>query len=408
MKTSIRVLPMAISMLLAACASAPTPIQHPAAPIHMTPAINVENIATPAPSDKTVADTQDTGGWDQLRATFAMSDCDADPSILQWAHRYTQNPRQFENQMAEVLPRLAYVQQVAASYDVAGEFVLLPWIESHFQTSPGHRNRPAGIWQIVPTTAGSMGLHVDGKYDARLDVSASAHAVMKLLKTYHDELHDWRLADYAYNAGEFKIRKMAQSRGLPPDSPVIPKWPVQRVTREHLTKLLAIACVVREPDRFHVSLPSLQADEKLVQVDIPHSMPMTQAAAHAGISLGAMKELNAAFRSDMIDAGTSRHLLMPASHVDQFQTASLNPSNSPSTEERSTAGILAADQSTAPMAATPSTRRTSRKTHKVKRGESLWQIAHHYSLNVTQLQQWNHLRGQAIKPGQVLQLGDED
>jgi len=339
--------------------------------------------------------------WDQLRGSFAMADCDADPSVMAWAKRYTHNPRQFENQLREVLPRLAYVQQVAAQYDVAGEFVLLPWVESHFKPVAARRRQPAGMWQIMPVTADTMGLRVDGHYDGRLDVPAAAHAVMKLLKQYHDQFHDWRVADYAYNAGEFSVRKLIQKHGMPGDDPVIPELPVRKVTRAHLTKLLAIACVVREPGRFNVSLPTLPDEQHLVQVKIPHSMPITRAADHAGMSVDTLKDLNAAFRSDMIDAGAASYLLLPASHARQFRDALLAPSS----VELADAHGLGATAKTA-TAVPPPKATAARKTHTVRRGESLWQIARSYSVNVSQLQRWNHLHGPTLRLGQVLQVSD--
>ncbi|TPG05076.1 LysM peptidoglycan-binding domain-containing protein [Rhodanobacter glycinis] len=329
-----------------------------------------------------------------------MADCDADPSVMVWAKRYTHNPIQFENQLREVLPRLAYVQQIAAQYDVAGEFVLLPWVESQFQPVAARRRQPAGMWQIMPITAGAMGLRVDGHYDGRLDVPAAAHAVMKLLKQYHDQFHDWRVADYAYNAGEFSVRKLIRKHGMPGDDPVIPEWPVRKVTRAHLTKLLAIACVVREPGRFHVSLPTLPDEQQLVQVKITHSMPITRAADHAGMSVNTLKGLNAAFRSDMIDAGAASYLLLPASRAEQFRNALLvQPSMGLAAPQgHGTAAITAVS--------VPSKTTTPRKTHTVRRGDSLWQIARNYSVNVSELQRWNHLRGQTLKLGQVLRVSD--
>ncbi|HXS04761.1 MAG TPA: transglycosylase SLT domain-containing protein, partial [Rhodanobacter sp.] len=95
-----------------------------------------------------------------------MSDCNADPAVLGWAKRYTRDPEQFEEQLRSALPRLAYVQEVAAQYNVAGEFVLLPWVESHYRPIPARKRRPAGMWQIMPITAGAMGLRVDRHYDA--------------------------------------------------------------------------------------------------------------------------------------------------------------------------------------------------------------------------------------------------
>ena len=48
-----------------------------------------------------------------------------------------------------------------------------------------------------------MGLHVGKHYDGRLDVKDAADAVMKMLRRYYDDFGDWRIADYAYNAGAY-------------------------------------------------------------------------------------------------------------------------------------------------------------------------------------------------------------
>jgi membrane-bound lytic murein transglycosylase D len=393
-----------MAMLLAACSTvAPQQASHRPVVI-LEPKVVVDHGPPPAAGPATSVQAADL--WDQLRGQFAMADCDADPAVLGWARRYTRNTRQFENQMQRILPRLAYVQQLAAQYDVAGEFALLPWVESEFQDVPGRRKRPAGIWQIMTATAGSMGLHVDNRYDARLDLAASSAAVMKLLKMYHDQFHDWRIVDYAYNNGEFKMRQLMQAHGMPATSPVIPKWPVPRVTREHLTKLLAIACVIRTPARFEVNLPVVSANDHLVQVSVPRSMPISEAARHAGMSVDSMKELNAGFRSATIDIGASPYLLLPADHVSQFQTA---VRGAPAIATASKASLAetprpeAANQLTSSKPVHP-----PRRTHRVKRGESLWQIAHRYSVDVVELQRWNHLRGAALKPGQMLWLNDED
>lgn len=396
MTRRLRLFAPALSILLAACASAPSQTSRkPVIRIHPAAAETAPAIAPPA-SESAPAEAGDV--WDRLRSSFAMSDCNASPAVLGWAKRYTHNPKQFEKHLRAVMPRLVYVQQVAAQYDVAGEFVLLPWVESHFQPIRARKRRPAGMWQIMPITAGAMGLRVDADYDGRLDMPAAAHAVMKLLRQYQDQFHDWRVTDYAYNAGEFSVRMIIRKHGLPPDQPVIPDWPVRRVTREHLTKLLAMACVVREPDRFHVSLPTLPAEQHLVQMAIAGSMPVAQAADRAGMSVDALKHLNAAFRSDMIDANAASYLLLPATQARQFRDALPEQPHAVIGSDRP---VHVTDETTA---STVSAGQTLYKTHTVRRGESLWQIARDYSMDVTQLQRLNHMHGHTLTPGQVLQV----
>jgi membrane-bound lytic murein transglycosylase D len=390
-----RLLPFTLTLVLSACATAPT--QKTRAPAVITP-LAVERSRMLPPSDD--AGPAPTDVWQQLRRRFAMADCAADPAINDWARTYTRNPRQFERQMSAILPRLSYVQQVADQYDVAGEFVLLPWIESHFQPVPGrHRNHPAGMWQIMPATAEAMGLRVDASYDGRLDVPAATHAVMRQLQRYHRNFNDWRLADYAFNAGEFAVRKLVRKHGAPAESPAIPKLPVRHGTREHLSKLLAIACVVREPDRFGVTLPVLPPERQLVKVPVEQSLSIEEAATRAGMSVDRFKHLNAAFRTDTIDTRVASYLMLPARHVQQFRSALVSEASNV-TADNDPGNALQAGKTFANQ----TTIRTLRR-HTVQPGDSLWRIARQYSVSVDELQHWNHLRGQSIKPGLVLKVG---
>lgn len=393
MKRQLRNLPLASLLLLAACSTLPSQHgQRPPAP--KGPARPAPATTTPPAAAASAAARQDL--WDQLRGSFAMADCDTEPAIMKWARQYTRDPQRFQGTLRQALPELAYAQEVAAQYGVAGEFALLPWVESRFQPiATTLRRRPAGMWQIMPATARTMGLRVDNRYDGRLDISASTHAVMKMLRQYHDQLHDWRLADYAYNAGEFSIRRLIARHGMPADLPVIPDLPVHNVTREHLTKLLAIACVIREPGRFNVSLPELNEDRQLVKVHLAHSMSMARAADHAGMPVDKLKHLNAAYRGNQADASASSYLMLPAGHAAQFRDAVSQQGPASTMDDHAGAGATRA-------------RRHLHRTHVVRRGESLWQIAHRYSVTVSQLRDLNHLHGHALKPGQVLQLGDID
>ena len=407
-----RVLPLALAIVLAACASAPPPmtksVPQPTSVDAVAPASSTQDPASTAATripDVTPSAEEEENLWGQLRASFAMADCDSDPAVQVWAKRFTRNRAGFEGKLRAVLPRLAYVQQIAAQYHVPGEFALLPWVESHFQAVPGGRGRAAGMWQIMPTTAGAMGLRVDGHYDGRLDVPASANAVMKLLNDYHDQFGDWRVADYAYNSGASATAAFISRHGQPPAQPTIPAWPARSVTRQHLTKLLAIACVVREPARFHVELPTLPREQRLVQVAVVNSMPLALAADHAGMSVEALKNFNSGFRTDMVDTDAASYLLLPEIHARQFRAALLRQTNS-STATLSNANWTSSATTEAISTTTPddTSRPRRSRTYIVRAGDNLWQIARQYSVAVSDLRQWNNLERETLSPGQVLNV----
>lgn len=410
-RPALRFLPAAITFCLAACASAPP--SQPAAPASkvikpIAPKPKVSDVAGRVDAPATPLDAPNV--WEQLRSSFQMADCDADPSIMGWARRYTQSPSVFEAQMREVMPRLMYVQQVAAKHGVAGEFALLPWVESHYRPVPGSKGNPAGMWQIMPVTANALGMRVDKNFDGRLDMPAATDAIMALLKRYHDDLGDWRMADYAFNAGEFAVRGLLDRYGKPGDEPAIPKMPVKRITREHLAKLLAISCVVREPERFNVQLPLITPEQQLVSVPVDRSMPIAQAASHAGMPVDELKNLNAGFRNGYYDKRAASYLVMPSGRVEQFRNSLLqNGGNGTasggddSSLAMASAGpsAQAEDSGSAPGKAQAA---ATARTHTVKSGETLWNIARRYSLDVNQIKRWNGLQGSTLRLGQVLKL----
>jgi membrane-bound lytic murein transglycosylase D len=410
MKPTLRLLPVALASLLAACATPPTtgPTHTPSATIVAPTPVPSPAPAPPpqaAPAPATQADTVNV--WDKLRSSFAMSDCDADPQIMVWAHRYTQSPQRFEAQMSQALPQLIYVQQVAEKYDVAGEFALLPWVESQYRPVPGRRNLPAGIWQIVTGTAHVIGLNTNRGYDGRLDTAASTDSVMRMLHDYHDNLHDWRLVDYAFNRGEFGMQRLVQQHGLPPDEPAIPNLPVPHITREHLTKLLAISCVVRDPGRFHVELPTLAPDQHLETVQVSKTMTLSHAADSAGMDAGTLKQLNPALLSGMVDNNAPGHLLlMPHRNAEQLRTSLqlANAQDMTASLSGTNTSVFADTQATGDDSSDKPATSHHVRTHTVRSGESLWQIAKNYSTSVNKLERLNNLHGKPLKPGQVLKL----
>lgn len=313
-------------LLLAACASVPTPRPKTVAVAHR---VTLPPPATFAP-DRVQARIDDAWSthvdpgqpWEELRESFAMDGCHADPSIMRWARRYTRNRRGFENRLRTALPKIAYIQQTAAKYGIPGEFALLPWVESRYRPEAGDRKGSTGAWQITPGTASAMGLRMDERYDARLDLQASSTAVMQLLRRYHQRFGDWRMVNYAYNAGEFATARFVGRQGSRANQGAIPPWPGHAVTQRHLSQLLAIACVVRDPARFGVTLPGLRGAEYLTAVPVEGTLALDTAARYAGIPVATLKRFNAGFLDGIIDGSTDVDLLLPAAYVGHYVAAS--------------------------------------------------------------------------------------
>lgn len=375
MRSRIRGSSAAVVLLMLAACSTPGQRPNPAvppAPVATLPASKPSSPASAAekPSPAPVP----ANLWSRMRARFALPGCDADPRIVFWARRYTRNSAGFERYLQEVTPTIAYVEGAAEHAHIPAEFSLLPWVESRYRASPAKGRRSAGMWQIVPITARHLHLPMERDYDARLDRIVSTRAVMHMLSGYARRWHDWRLVDMAYNAGPNRIGRLHPS-GPAPAQPLVPDLAVSHITRDHLLKLLAIACVIREPQRFGVQLPAPDKERRLVEIDLPFPATLDAVARAAHVPLRRIRRLNAAYLHGRMPGAGPWHVLLPAYGAARLDEA------------------LAQHQ----LPRQPA-------VHTVRPGESLWSIARHYSLDVRQLRRMNHLHGNLLHPGQVLRV----
>ena len=92
------------------------------------------------------------------------------------------------------------------------ELVLLPIIESAYDSFAYSHGRAAGLWQIIPGTASRFGIKQNWWYDGRRDVIDSTQGALKYLNYLHDLMNnDWLLAIASYNSGEGNILKAVRN-----------------------------------------------------------------------------------------------------------------------------------------------------------------------------------------------------
>lgn len=397
-------LTLAASTLLAACAVQPHKTTQPAEVIARPTA--------PAPAVAKLAPAAAAGEpWAALSTHFVMNDCADSPLIDAKAAMYTRWPAGLEATLQQSLPMLMYVQARLAAAGIPGEFALLPMVESSYNPAePGHHDA-AGMWQLMPRTARLRGLTINSQYDGRLDPVASTDAAIRMLHNLHERFGDWRVVDMAYNAGPYAMLKALRHDPDAVNHP-IPDL-LNAGTRAHLAKLMALSCIVRDPARFEVSLPNPAGAEMLATVDVPVGTALARAAEMAGLSLSSLRALNPGYRGTRIPANTPHTLLLPANAA-QTLTAALLIDSSESIAEVSAPAAAQGDEPPLPAEPTPPTSddpgsvaapsHHATRHHRVRRGETLWSIAHHYGVSVGDLRRWNRLGTGDIHPGEELRI----
>lgn len=397
---------LATSALLAACAVEPhKPAPKPATVItHPQPPPTTVAPLAPAPSAGQP--------WTSLVARFVLDDCNDSPLVHDKIALYTRSPAHFEDMLRQALPLMMYVQKQLAATGVPGEFVMLPMLESSYNVSePGRRGDPAGMWQLMPRTARRHGLAINRDYDGRLDPVASTRVAIGMLKAFDQRFGNWRLADLAYNAGSGAVAD-ALHRHKDPGHSAIPDIGLSAISRNHLAKLMALSCIIREPQRFHIQLPQPAAADRLQAIDVPKGLKLRAIADMAGVPQSNLQALNAGYRGSRIPAHSPGKLLLPvaaantlAAALDANASGALAQAGGHDQYSGSNSGVRIPGESDPPQAAGNSgTRAGTGHSHVVRKDETLWSIAHRYHVTIRELKHWNHLDGEDIRPGEELRV----
>lgn len=258
------------------------------------------------------------------------------------------------------------------------ELVTIPMIESMFDPHARSRSNAVGLWQFVPQTGRNFGLRHDSWYDGRRDVLASTNAALdyfEYLNRFFDG--DWLQTIAAYNAGEGRVRNAIlrnQKRGRPTDY-----WSLDlpRETRMYVPKVLAMADVLSNPEKYNVTLPTLANEPRLRVVNTEGQIDLHVAAQLAGLRPADLKEVNPALSRWTTSPKGPYRLLVPVEYADSLELA---------------------------LADLPKRERIPTRSYRVVSGDTLSRIAMQNGVSVNQLKVANNLRGNTLRRGQTLAI----
>jgi membrane-bound lytic murein transglycosylase D len=129
------------------------------------------------------------------------------------------------------------IEKILDKYGIPGELKYLAVVESKLKNSATSRTGAAGIWQLMPVTARTLGLKVSGKTDQRRNIYQSTAAAAEYLNELYRQFDDWLLVVAAYNCGAGNVNKAIKKSGSREF------WKLQNFlpaeTRKHVKKFIA-------------------------------------------------------------------------------------------------------------------------------------------------------------------------
>lgn len=316
-----------------------------------------------------------TDVWERIRTQMTL-DVPDNPRVERFRKWYLNNPNHLNIISQRAAPFMYLIVEEIEKRGLPIELALLPIVESSFDVFAYSHGAAAGIWQFTAPMGRHFGLEQNWWYDGRRDVHASTIAAMDMMEYLHDKLHDdWYYALAAYNTGEgrvFRAIRNNKKAGKPTDYFAL-NLPSE--TERYVPQLLALADVIKNADKYGITLNPIPNEPALKLVDVGSQIDLSLAADLADMSVGELHKLNPGYNRWSTAPEGPHTLLLPIDKADGFITA---------------------------LADTDSTKRINWVRYTVKPGDSLGLIAQKYHTRVGVIQSVNKLEGNLIRVGQAL------
>ncbi|MCC5014919.1 MULTISPECIES: lytic transglycosylase [unclassified Legionella] len=313
--------------------------------------------------------------WDVLRSQFALNHEVTQPEVQTQLRWLVAHPSYLQK-LARSEPYIYHIVTEIKKRRMPGEIALLPMIESAYDPFAYSGAGAAGLWQLMPGTGNNLGLKQDWWFDGRRSIRPSTDAALNYL-TYLNKYFNgnWILAIAAYDSGEGTVaRAIKNSRQY---SRNISFWtlPVPQETKAYVPRLLALAEIIKYPQRYHITLPDIPHVPYFEEVNIGSQIDLNHAAKLAGISYKDLIKLNPGFNRWTTAPYKPFNLLIPADKVAHFN--------------RNLANV-------------PEEKRVSWTRHQVSGGDNLGSIARRYFTTVKLIRELNQLKSDKLKLGQYV------
>ncbi|WP_374086123.1 LysM peptidoglycan-binding domain-containing protein [Methylomicrobium lacus] len=353
--------------------------------------------------------------WERLLSLYALPEIDNErvDREINW---YLQHPQSLVSLQQRAEPYLHHILDEIEAKQIPGELALLPVVESSFVPDAYSKSAASGLWQFIPSTGQEFGLKQNSWYDGRRDVYASTKAATSYLKQLSENFNgDWLLALASYNYGKGNVRKCIERNedmDLPTDY-----WSLDLPdeTYHYVPKLLAVAKIFANAERYHIPLRHIPNKPYFEVVDIKAPIDLSKAAQMANTPLSEFLRLNPGFNRWCTAPDGPHRLLIPVKNAPQFKK---NLAEIPYYERVNYSKLVAEQEEQIiaesnyhkpePAIIKPAEGRPSSAqnfaSYRVKRGETLASIAQRNHTTVQNLRSTNHLSRNSVNYGSVLKI----
>jgi membrane-bound lytic murein transglycosylase D len=286
------------------------------------------------------------------------------------------------------------------------DLLYLALIESGLSPRAYSKAAASGMWQFIAETGKRYGLEVSQEVDERRDPVKSTAAALDYLTYLYNRFDSWYLAAAAYNTGENRVGRIMREMFGTEKGTDDHFWKIAhrlpRETRDYVPLMLAAGHIGKEPAKF--GFPELNYQDPLMfeVVWVPGATDLALIARAAGVLEKEVEDLNPQLmrkrtppnRGWAVRIPEGSRIAFDAEFPALYRTARLSAPEAP----RQAAVAPVASATRAPAS-------TTARTHRVRSGETMDQIARRYGVSVAAVRGANSsVDPRRMRVGQALRI----
>ena len=340
--------------------------------------------------------------------------------------------KSFERQMAIAEYYFPLFEEKLSKYNLPLEIKYLAIVESALQPKAKSKVGAGGLWQFMPETGKQYKLKITTYVDERHDPIKSTEAACHYMMNMYEIFGDWSLVLASYNCGPGNVSKAIRRSGGKTDYWEIRKY-LPRETANYLPAFLA-TMYIYEFKKEHGLVPH-KAEMKYAETDtvmLKHAMTFKQLSDLLDISEAQLEYLNPIYKSKYIPSIEEEtfYLRLPKNKIGIFVSneekiygylvyleqekirniqLALQAKKQDSIAKQDSLAVVANlnvknnDTNEYEEVIKKRTKEVvSKNFHKVKKGETLSEIADKNNVSIVNLRKWNNIKGSNINTGQSL------
>ena len=303
--------------------------------------------------------------WQYLQENSELANYEIDNITQRYIDNHLKDKKLFNRYLENSTFYIYYVIQKLNEADLPVELALVPYIESNYDPFSISPSGAVGLWQFMPSTGRLYDLDKswwqEDRHDPFLSTDAAVEYFDYLFKRFDDNLFH-SLA--SYNAGPTLVESRIKRNIRLDKDPSFKNLRLPSQARSYIPKFVAIYEIVSNPEKYGVVLPQIPYKELVERVEINGQVEILAFSDFVGLKPEFVYKLNAGYTKWASAPGEKSIFYIPLEKANL-----INNDKDIFLQENKINWI----------------------THKIKRGDSLWELANKYDTRVEIIKKINFL-----------------